>query len=367
MKITFILPALNLSGGTRVVAIYADRLAARGHDVLVIAPRQQPQTFRHRFASLLKHGRWPAYAPYDDTHFRKIQADVRILNSHKLVSESDIPDGDIVIATWWETAEWVWNLSGKKGAKVHLIQDHEIFEYLPVQRAKSVYQLPLKKIAVSQWLVGIIHEKYGIQGCVLVPNSVDFDQFFAEARGRQNFPTVGFLYTTAPRKNIALAVEVIALVKSKIPELKVTAFGSSKPNQDIPLPDWVKFVHCPQQNKIREIYASCDAWLFPSRSEGFGLPILEAMACRTPVIATPAGAAPELLSSGGGILVEEATPQAMADAIESLFSMNDEQWLQLSDSALATARQYSWKDATDRFEEALVKVLEESKKNSLHA
>ena len=70
----------------------------------------------------------------------------------------------------------------------------------------------------------------------------------------------------------------------------------------MPLPRDTEFHLRPPQDRIRDIYSKCDAWLFGSRSEGFGLPILEAMACRTPVIGTPAGAAPELLGDGRGIL-----------------------------------------------------------------
>src|SRR5213076_2618834 len=93
----------------------------------------------------------------------------------------------------------------------------------------------------------------------------------------------------------------------------------------------------PKQEKLREIYAKADAWLFASRSEGFGLPILEAMACRTPVIATPAGAAPELLASGGGVLVPPENPAAIAQAIEQICAMDNSSWRAMSDKALSTA------------------------------
>ncbi|MGY6694769.1 MAG: hypothetical protein ACXIUW_01915 [Roseinatronobacter sp.] len=45
MRITFISPAANLSGGQRVIAIYADRLRARGHDVIVVAQRRRVITW----------------------------------------------------------------------------------------------------------------------------------------------------------------------------------------------------------------------------------------------------------------------------------------------------------------------------------
>jgi glycosyltransferase involved in cell wall biosynthesis len=82
------------------------------------------------------------------------------------------------------------------------------------------------------------------------------------------------------------------------------------------------------------------------------------MACRTPVIATPAGAAPELLGSGGGVLVPQENPAAMADAIERICTLPDAQWRALSDRAHATACGYTWHHATDLFEAALRCAIE---------
>src|SRR5207253_2850014 len=136
----------------------------------------------------------------------------------------------------------------------------------------------------------------------------------------------------------------------KLPNLYLKSFGATEIFDDLPLPPNTDYTRHPAQEKIRDIYAACDAWLFASRSEGFGLPILEAMACRTPVIATPAGAAPELLSRGGGILVKPEDPQEMARAIERVCAMDDASWRAMSDIAYRTATSYSWEDATPRLE-----------------
>ena len=81
------------------------------------------------------------------------------------------------------------------------------------------------------------------------------------------------------------------------------------------------------------------------------------MACRTPVIGTPAGAAPQLLAYGGGIQVPHDNPEAMAREIVKVCTMPDAEWRELSDKALANALHYTWDDATTLFEKALLEIV----------
>jgi glycosyltransferase involved in cell wall biosynthesis len=76
--------------------------------------------------------------------------------------------------------------------------------------------------------------------------------------------------------------------------------------------------------------------------------MLEAMACRTPVVGVPIGAAPELLPEGGGELVPSESPQAMADALVRLLSEPALAWRLRSQQAHTRAHAYSWDDATQR-------------------
>jgi glycosyltransferase involved in cell wall biosynthesis len=119
------------------------------------------------------------------------------------------------------------------------------------------------------------------------------------------------------------------------------------------LPNGTIYYKSPKQDDIKHIYAECDAWLFPSRSEGFGLPILEAMACRTPVIGVPTGAAPELLNENAGILVESENSEAMAQAIVKICDLPETEWQKLSMRAHHRATSYTWSDASRLFEQAL--------------
>jgi glycosyltransferase involved in cell wall biosynthesis len=71
--------------------------------------------------------------------------------------------------------------------------------------------------------------------------------------------------------------------------------------------------------ELVELYRRACVVVVPSRYEGFGLPAVEAMACETPVIATNAGALPEVIGlTEGGVLAERDDPAALAAAIRML-------------------------------------------------
>ncbi len=260
--------------------------------------------------------------------------------------------------TWW------WRPGGKpprgwrrirasKGAKAYFIQHHEVHEGLPVERVDATWRLPMHKIVIANWLAELSKERFGDADYSLVPNSVDSAQFHAPPRDKQPTPTVGLMYSHVPFKGCDISLAAFGKASQNIAGLKLVAFGSRAPTAELPLPPGSDFICQPPQETIREVYARADAWLFASRSEGFGLPILEAMACRTPVIATPTGAAPELMIAGGGILVPPEDPAAMASAIENICQMDNRAWRELSNKAFAVATQYTWDDATTRFEAAL--------------
>ena len=139
-----------------------------------------------------------------------------------------------------------------------------------------------------------------------------------------------------------------------MPDLRVVAFGEK--TSGVTLPPFVEYEVRPAQPRIAEIYASCDAWLFSSRSEGFGLPILEAMACRTPVVGTAAGVAPDVLPGGGGRLVDVDDVAAMAAAIVDYCRLDETAWRDLSDRAVATAAGFRWDAATRLFEANLTRM-----------
>jgi glycosyltransferase involved in cell wall biosynthesis len=355
--VTFVLPYAGLVGGIRVVAIYAERLQRRGHEVFVVSTPQRRRTLREKVRGLVRgeprNGRHASGADY----FAGTQVKHLVLESDRPVTDADVPDADVVVATWWRTAEWVAELSPSKGSKAYFLQHDEVHNMSqPADRIRATWRLPMRKIVVAQWLADIAAESFGDHDVSVVPNAVDLEQFNAPPRGKQTTPTVGVMYSTKPFKGCDLSLAAFERIRRMRGDLKLVAFGSESPFEELPLPEDADFVLRPAQDEIRHIYASCDAWLFGSRTEGFGLPLLEAMACRTPVVATPAGAAPELLSQGGGVLVKQDDAEDMANGIERICSMTQSEWKTMSDQAYAIATRYTWEDATNRMAAALEKT-----------
>ena len=161
MRVTFVLPQANLSGGTRVIAIYADRLQRRGHDVTVISIPAVRRSLLSKFKSLVYGEGWPKNQAPEPSFFDEIALPHRVLQMARPVVDDDVPDGDVVVATFWKTAPWVAALSPRKGAKAFLLQGYETLPGIHDPAIDAAWRLPLRKIVVSKWLAEIARDRFG--------------------------------------------------------------------------------------------------------------------------------------------------------------------------------------------------------------
>ncbi len=360
MKITFILPTVNMGGGIRVTAIYANALVNMGHDVLMISPPPRLLSFKKKIKSFIKGNGWPIIKS-PKSHLDGMNIKHKILDKFRPVIDDDVPDADIIIATWWETAEWVMNLSDAKGAKVYFIQGHEVYPYLPVDRCKITYMMPMHKIVIAKWLRKIMADEYGDTQVDLVSNSVDHKQFFAPIRNKQHAPTVGFLYSISSSKGVDVTLDVIKVLRRRFQDLHVIAFGVSDPCIENNEFSNVEYIRSPKQEDIRNIYSRCDVWLTSSRIEGFNLPAMEAMACRTPIVSTKAGWPEEVIINGkNGMLTDVDDVQALATGVSDILTYDNDEWKLMSENAYQTVASSSWETSSKEFEESLLNACKRS-------
>ncbi len=354
---TFVLSHDGLSGVARVVAAYASRWRAKGHDVAVVSfvsAKPTGSTVAGRLVSWMGgNKRSQLSTAAGVSHFDNIDVTKISLPAVDAAAAVGVPDADVVIATSWEAAEAVARWPKEKGRAVFFVHNHEYHAATPIDRVEAAWRLPMPKIVTTKWLADLARHRFNSRNVTIVPNAVDTDLFHTPPRTKQQIPTVGMLFSNDPLKGCDISLNAYATASQAVKGLKLIAFGTTAPAKGKSLPAELEFHQQPSQEQIRDIYARCDAWMFASRTEGFGLPILEAMACRTPVLATPAGAAPELLAGGGGLLVHPEHPKSLADAIVQVARSTDEQWQTMSTQALNVATRYTWDDAMKRFEGAI--------------
>jgi glycosyltransferase involved in cell wall biosynthesis len=367
VKITFIAPPDHMSGGLRVIAIFAEHLQRRGHDVLVVCPPAREIRTGKRVVKALRllRKREPRAAlaelrligtrPGSDGFLGRSACAVRTLETFRPVESADVPDGDLVVATWWKTAYWVARLEERKGEKVYFMMDYgaagqELEKLIPTWR------LDLHIITIAGWLERLVHEHAPNARVEVVDMAVDLTLFQQRARGLPERPTVGFLYREASVKGYDTVLQAYERARCEIPDLRVLTFGPAARDQLLHLPPEIAYHAGPADHELGELYGSCTAWILASRREGYGLPILEAMACGTPVISTRAGAAPEIIEQAGGWLVPTDDPEAMAEAIVACCRVDPAHWEELSRAGRRHVESYTWEDAGDAFEAALLRA-----------
>jgi glycosyltransferase involved in cell wall biosynthesis len=129
------------------------------------------------------------------------------------------------------------------------------------------------------------------------------------------------------KKGVIYLLQALLLLKEDT-EVKLTIVDEGSDNRYAPrlvreygLSDRVTFTGKLSHSELVEHYSKAEIVVLPSLYEGFGFPAAEAMACEVPVIATTAGALPEIVVDGEtGITVPPADPYALSIAIRRLLS-----------------------------------------------
>lgn len=161
-----------------------------------------------------------------------------------------------------------------------------------------------------------------------------------------------FVGTLEPRKNVVRLLEAFSLLVSRRqsgqPERHLVLAGRKGwLYQDIfttvsrlNLNNRVHFLDFVSDNDLPSLYNLADTFVYPSLYEGFGLPVLEAMACGTPVVTGAVSSLPEV-AGNAAVLVDPTSSTAIADGIaEALNNASD-----LRTAGLAHSRRFPWEQS----------------------
>ncbi len=328
-------------GGAAVVFRHASGLAALGHDVEVLAPK--------RDVGVLAIVRRAAVVARDRMHGvakrRTALNGVRVIEPATM-AEVDGSRYDAVIATGWQTAEWVSRIGG--GKRFYFLQgDERVLD----PRAQATWGFPLRKLSVARWLAEEVESRgHTVEG--LVPNAIDPGEMYTEVPSEQRGPRVIALYHRHPTKGPETLVASLDALKRYAPNASATIVSARPPSHR--LPAWVDLRIRPSREELRAHYNAAAVCLHTSRQEGWGLVPMEAAACGCVVVATASRGPREFLVSGESMIERPVgDAEGLATAAARLLDDRRER------SRLALAGQeavgrFTWAASTARLERLLL-------------
>lgn len=327
MEIVYVLELTGLSGGIKNVFEHVNRLHDMGWKVQLFALDGQPNWFPLK----VRIRSFPNYSSMLD--------ELKSMNAIK-------------VATWWKTLRVVLNScdpsEGGRGVPFYLVQDIEESYYPGApqlqEKVRQTYETSSHLLTIADWTTRQLAERFQKQATnisiavdldLYKPNRTpDYDSFRILACSRKSQHLKGFDIT----------VEAVKQVQRNLPQASIVTFGIENPH--------IRFIphlhfDYPNDSTISYLYANCGVFVQTSFHEGFGLPILEAMACGAPVVTTKAEGNEEFCQDGWNcVLVDKGDSNGVAQGIHKI--MTDPGFANyISANGKETAQKYNWTRVID--------------------
>ncbi|HEX9907728.1 MAG TPA: MSMEG_0565 family glycosyltransferase [Thermoplasmata archaeon] len=214
------------------------------------------------------------------------------------------------------------------------------------------------RFVVSRYWKQLLKAEYGCDSTITY-NGIDLEDFSDLPKRDGGRPNVLFVGGLEPRKGLEYLLEAMEYVHREVPGTRLVAVAKTgfRGTDDwkwfatladrLGIADCVEFHESVKQETLLRFYSNCDILALPSKTEGWGLALMEAMACGKPVVASRAGGIPELVRDGiEGILVEPGDVRGLAGALGTLLGDNRLR-SRMGRAGVSRVRSFSW-DRTAR-------------------
>ena len=203
----------------------------------------------------------------------------------------------------------------------------------------------------------------------VINNGLDYEEFAPISNIERN---KNRLITTASAdvalKGLDFSLKALKLLKKNNPKIHLIIIGAPKKNghtekliKKLNIEDNVIFKKNISKEEIKELYSTSSIAIVSSLYEGFGYPVIEAMSCEVPLIATNISSIPELVRSYG-ILIDPKDEKKLSFNIEKVLNNYDD----YKDNAIKGRQHvietFNWHKITAEYEKILYKTIEKFKK-----
>jgi L-malate glycosyltransferase len=360
MKITFIVSQYNrISGGNRAIFEYANRLQLMGNTVNIYVLAKPARWYRiDHWKRIINKTVTEVVPETIDWLENKIPINVLSYNDENL-----IPDSDILLATAWQTADFVNRFSDSKGKKFYFVQHHESLWTREKNKAQKTYYMPFKKLVISTWLKEVLQDKYQQKAEVLI-TPVNEKSFYREDNDQCSASRVCLLHHDYDWKGYTDAMEAVKILRSRNYKIDPVVFGEKLSEPSSLYEDAgfkFEYHYRPTGETLRSLYASCGIYLCSSWYEGLGMPSMEAMACGSALVTTDTGGSWDYALDGETALVSPPKqPEKLAD---NLARVMDDEILRnkLAENGCQKINEFSWESNSLRLENLFKESLTDSK------
>ena len=320
MKIAIVLPAPSTKpiGGYKIMYEYAKYLNLYYNykiDIFYdinshLSLHYIKKPIRYFSAKIFKFFKWFDFSNAQINHKVVYNLDMQKLKEYGVIFASSAPVAKKIHLSWLNNPIF------------YFIQGYEDWS-LPKDELIDTYKYKnFHNIVISTWLENILIDN-NAKVLKLLPNPIDHDKFYMEKEPNARNPySIAMMHHSAKNKGSIEGIKALKLVKIKLPEFQATLFSVYPKPDD--LPEWIKYIYQPTQEKLRYIYNQNALFLSPSIKEGYGLPPAEAMACGATVITTDSGGVTTFCKNNETAIVVSSPPDPKEISDEIVQLMKDE-------------------------------------------
>ena len=263
------------------------------------------------------------------------------------------------------TIDYKYELKSSKKIK-YKISRHRWYSFLKMQKkvAPSIKRIITPSNSSKD---GIIDEfKCNKENISVINNGLDTNEFAPiENFSRNEYRLITTASADVPLKGLDYTLKALKILKNDLPKIHLIIIGKIKKNghterliKKLNLEANVIFRSNLSKLEIKELYASSSIAIVSSLYEGFGYPVIEAMSCEIPLIATNVSSIPELTSNYAK-LIEPKNSEMISNCAKEIFS-NYPKYIEIAQKGRQHVIQnFNWIKITEEYEKGISNTIEE--------